>query len=186
MTSRTGSTASSAEPLSWAPYETRMGIGWIGWSGSVTDRSVTDRSVTDQSAIGQIVLPGLPMPPGKKVQPTPGVIGMALRLTRYFDGSGEWPSGAEFIDSAAATPFEAAVYRAVTAIPPGNTMTYADVASQVGHPGAARAIGAAMAKNRFAPMIPCHRVVGTDGSLRGYAGGIAMKRHLLEVEAAGA
>jgi len=78
------------------------------------------------------------------------------------------------------------VYRAVTAIPPGNTMTYADVASQVGHPGAARAIGAAMAKNRFAPMIPCHRVVGTDGSLRGYAGGIAMKRHLLEVEAAGA
>jgi O6-methylguanine-DNA--protein-cysteine methyltransferase len=129
-----------------------MGIGWIGWSGSVTD----------QSAIGQIVLPGLPMPPGKKAQPTPGVVGMALRLTRYFDGSGEWPSGAKFIDSAAATPFEAAVYRAVTAIPPGNTMTYADVASQVGHP------------------------VGTDGSLRGYAGGIAMKRHLLEVEAAGA
>jgi len=65
-------------------------------------------------------------------------------------------------------------------------MTYAAVASQVGHPGAARAIGAAMAKNRFAPMIPCHRVVGTDGSLRGYAGGLAMKRHLLEVEAAGA
>jgi methylated-DNA-[protein]-cysteine S-methyltransferase len=126
------------------------------------------------------------MPPGSKAQPTRGVAELAKRLARYFDGDGGWPSGAEFIDSAASTSFEAAVYRAVTAIPPGNTMTYAAVASQVGHPGAARAIGAAMAKNRFAPMIPCHRVVGTDGSLRGYAGGLAMKRHLLEVEALGA
>ena len=65
-------------------------------------------------------------------------------------------------------------------------MTYADVAALVGRPRAARAVGAAMAKNRFAPMIPCHRVIGTDGSLRGYAGGIEMKRRLLDMEAADA
>jgi len=58
MTSQIGSSASSAEPLSWTPYETRMGVGWIGWSGSVIDQRVTD-----QKAIAQIVLPGLPMPP---------------------------------------------------------------------------------------------------------------------------
>jgi O-6-methylguanine DNA methyltransferase len=62
-------------------------------------------------------------------------------------------------------------------------MTYAAVAAAVGRPGAARAVGAAMAANRFAPMIPCHRVVGSDGSLRGYAGGVEMKRYLITLEA---
>jgi O-6-methylguanine DNA methyltransferase len=126
------------------------------------------------------------MPAGLRAKPTLDVIVLARRLAAYFDGKADWPSGAEFIDSAASTAFEAEVYRTVTAIPPGKTMTYADVASHVGRPGAARAVGAAMAKNRFAPMIPCHRVVGSDGSLRGYRGGMAMKRHLLEMEAAGA
>ncbi len=82
-----------------------------------------------------------------------------------------------------ATDFETTVYRIVAAIPAGATMTYAEVADQAGRPGAARAVGAAMAKNRFAPMIPCHRVVGSDGSLRGYAGGLDMKRQLLAMEA---
>lgn len=176
MTSQSDSTAPSTEPLSWARYETDLGTGWIGWSRSVMDRSVIDR----------MVLPGLPMPPGSEAKPNLGVAELARRLARYFDGSGDWPSGADLVDSAAATAFETEVYRIVTAIPPGETMTYADVASRAGRPGAARAVGAAMAKNRFAPLIPCHRVVGTDGSLRGYAGGIAMKRHLLEVESAGA
>ena len=171
MTSQSGSTASSTEPLSWAPYETALGIGWIGWSGDVIDR---------------MVLPGLPMPSGQKATPPPGVAVLARRLSAYFDGSRDWPSGADFIDAASSTAFEAAVYRTVTAIPPGETMTYADVASRAGRPGAARAVGAAMAKNRFAPMIPCHRVIGTDGSLRGYAGGIEMKRRLLDMEAADA
>ena len=171
MTSQSGFTASSTEPLSWAPYETCVGIGWIGWSGSAIDR---------------LVLPGLPMPAGLRAKPTPDVAVLARRLAAYFDGRTDWPSGAEFIDSAASTAFEAEVYRTVTAIPPGKTMTYADVASHVGRPGAARAVGAAMAKNRFAPMIPCHRVVGSDGSLRGYGGGITLKRHLLDMEAAGA
>jgi methylated-DNA-[protein]-cysteine S-methyltransferase len=171
MTSQTGFTASSTDTLSWAPYETCWGVGWIGWSGI---------------AIDQLVLPGLPMPPGLRAKPTPDVADLARRLASYFDGRTDWPSGANLIGSAASTAFENEVYRTVTAIPPGETMTYAEVASHVGRPGAARAVGAAMAKNRFAPMIPCHRVVGSDGSLRGYGGGIAMKRHLLEMEAAGA
>ena len=66
MTSQNGSTASSTEPLSWAPYETALGVGWIGWSGDVIDR---------------MVLPGPPMPSGQKATPPPGVAGLA-KVTR--------------------------------------------------------------------------------------------------------
>jgi len=72
----------------------------------------------------------------------------------------------------------------VASIPRGATMTYATVAAAVGRPGAARAVGAAMAANRFAPVIPCHRVVGSDGTLRGYAGGLEMKLRMLVMEGA--
>jgi methylated-DNA-[protein]-cysteine S-methyltransferase len=85
--------------------------------------------------------------------------------------------------TAARTELVGKIYEKVLSIPPGSTMTYTAVAAGVGHPGAARAVGAAMAANRFAPIIPCHRVVGSDGSLRGYAGGLDMKQALLALEA---
>jgi O-6-methylguanine DNA methyltransferase len=69
-------------------------------------------------------------------------------------------------------------------IPAGETKTYGWVAKKIGHPGAARAVGQALAKNPFAPEIPCHRVVRGDGSLGGYSasGGTARKREILEME----
>ncbi len=157
--------------MSWASYETRHGRGWIGWD--------------DTGAIDRLVLPGLPKPDGTVTAPPAEVERLAGALAGYFDGSGGWPSGEGCIVPASATAFDTAVYQVVTAIPAGTTMTYSQVASRVGRPGAARAVGAAMAKNRFAPMIPCHRVVGSDGSLRGYAGGLAMKQALLDMEADG-
>ena len=120
MTSRRGSTASSTEPLWWAPYEAVLGGGWIGWSGSVIDRSVIER----------MMLAGSSMPSGE-------------------------------------------------------TMTHAEAATQVGRSGVAREVGVPMAENRFSPMISCRRVVGGEGSLGGYAGGMAMKPQLLELEPAG-
>ncbi len=91
-------------------------------------------------------------------------------------------AGDDYVDRAARTPLDLAIYATVAAIPPGETVTYAEVARCVGRPGAARAVGAAMARNPFPPLIPCYRVVGADGSLRGYAGGLALKRRLLELE----
>jgi methylated-DNA-[protein]-cysteine S-methyltransferase len=90
------------------------------------------------------------------------------------------------IARAGATPFLKRVYEAVVEIPPGETKTYAEVAELARRPGAARAVGAAMARNPFAPLIPCHRVVGSDGRLTGYGGGLDMKRQLLEMEGADA
>ena len=82
------------------------------------------------------------------------------------------------------TPFQLAVWAALRAIPFGQTRTYGEIAAGVGRPKAARAVGMANHRNPIAILIPCHRVVGRSGSLVGYAGGLDIKRALLELEGA--
>lgn len=84
------------------------------------------------------------------------------------------------------TPFQRKVYEAALKIPRGQVRTYAAVARAIGQPKAARAVGQALKRNRWAPAIPCHRVVASDGSLGGYTapGGPARKRRLLRAERA--
>jgi AraC family transcriptional regulator of adaptative response/methylated-DNA-[protein]-cysteine methyltransferase len=85
----------------------------------------------------------------------------------------------------AGTAFQEAVWRELRKIPPGETRSYAQIAAAVGKPGAVRATGSANGANHVAVLIPCHRVVRSDGSLGGYAGGIERKRKLLEAEGVG-
>jgi methylated-DNA-[protein]-cysteine S-methyltransferase len=80
------------------------------------------------------------------------------------------------------TPFERRVWDEVRAIPYGQTATYADIARRIGRPRACRAVGRANGRNPLAVVVPCHRVIGSDGSLTGYAGGVEMKRTLLDLE----
>ena len=80
------------------------------------------------------------------------------------------------------TSFEEAVYAVVRRIPRGETRSYRWVAKRLGNPGLARAVGNALRRNPYAPAVPCHRVVRSDGSLGGYAGGPAKKRALLKRE----
>lgn len=80
------------------------------------------------------------------------------------------------------TPFQRAVWELLTEIPFGGTRSYAWLAAQLGHPRAVRAVAAANRANALSIFIPCHRVVGSDGSLTGYAGGLAAKRLLLGLE----
>ena len=81
------------------------------------------------------------------------------------------------------TPFQQAVWRALRDIPGGCTTTYAAVAASAGSPSAVRAAGAAIGRNPLSIIVPCHRVLGRDGSLTGYAGGLERKRALLQLEA---
>ncbi len=81
------------------------------------------------------------------------------------------------------TEFQAAAWLALRSIPAGATATYREQAARIGRPTAVRAIGAANGRNPLAIVLPCHRVVGTDGSLTGYAGGLATKQWLLLHEA---
>ena len=80
------------------------------------------------------------------------------------------------------SPFQATVLAALRRIPYGETRSYGEVARDIGKPRAARAVGAANANNPLPIVIPCHRVIGGDGRLTGFGGGLAAKRHLLELE----
>ena len=82
----------------------------------------------------------------------------------------------------AGTAFQQAVWRELHRIPPGETRSYAEIAAAVGQPGAVRAVGSANGANPVAVLVPCHRVVRSDGSLGGYAGGLERKRKLLAAE----
>jgi O-6-methylguanine DNA methyltransferase len=102
-------------------------------------------------------------------------------LERYFDGD------VAAIDALACgargTEFQRAVWDALRAIPAGTTTSYGALAARLGAPNAARAVGLANNKNPIGLVVPCHRVVGADGSLTGYAGGLDRKRWLLDHEA---
>lgn len=83
----------------------------------------------------------------------------------------------------AGSPFELRVWQALLEIPYGETASYGTVAARVGAPTAARAVGLANGRNPIAVIVPCHRVIGADGSLTGYGGGLERKRLLLDLEA---
>ena len=78
--------------------------------------------------------------------------------------------------------FQQRVWKEIARVPYGKTISYAELAKRAGAPGQARAAGAATGRNPVSLVIPCHRIVGSDGSLTGYAGGLERKRELLELE----
>jgi methylated-DNA-[protein]-cysteine S-methyltransferase len=80
------------------------------------------------------------------------------------------------------TPFQQRVWAALRTIPYGQTRSYAEVAGQIGQPTAVRAVGAANGRNPIWLVVPCHRVIGSTGALTGYAGGLDVKRYLLDHE----
>jgi methylated-DNA-[protein]-cysteine S-methyltransferase len=83
----------------------------------------------------------------------------------------------------AGSPFQRRVWRALQEIPYGETTSYGEIARRVGVPSAPRAVGVANGQNPVAVIVPCHRVIGADGSLTGYGGGLERKRRLLDLEA---
>ncbi len=86
------------------------------------------------------------------------------------------------LDQPTGTEFQKRVWQALKNIPFGQTFSYAQIAEQMGHPNAVRAVGAAIGRNPLSLIVPCHRVIGSSGALTGYAGGVARKRWLLEHE----
>jgi O-6-methylguanine DNA methyltransferase len=80
------------------------------------------------------------------------------------------------------TPFQRRVWSALRGIPYGETVTYGELAAELGSPSSSRAVGLANGKNPIGVIVPCHRVVGADGSLTGYGGGLARKQQLLDLE----
>jgi methylated-DNA-[protein]-cysteine S-methyltransferase len=108
--------------------------------------------------------------------------GVVSCIRRYFDG--ELHALDEIAAEPGGTPFQRRVWLTLREIPPGRTWSYSDLARAVGRPNAVRAVGAANGANPIALVLPCHRVIGKDGSLTGYGGGLDRKQWLLRHEGA--
>jgi methylated-DNA-[protein]-cysteine S-methyltransferase len=103
-------------------------------------------------------------------------------LDAYFAGDAHAIDG--LACETAGTPFQRKVWAALREIPAGETRSYAELAARIGHPTAVRAVGLANGANPIGLVVPCHRVIGADGSLTGYGGGLPRKQWLLEHEGA--
>lgn len=110
---------------------------------------------------------------------TPLLSVVAEQLTSYFAGARRM---FEIPLAPRGTPFQLAVWRALQTIPYGEVRTYREIATLVGDPKACRAVGMANHRNPIPILIPCHRVIGSDGRLTGYAGGLERKEFLLKTE----
>jgi methylated-DNA-[protein]-cysteine S-methyltransferase len=149
---------------------------------------------TIESPIGELLLVsdgdalrGLYMQDGRKPRtigagwaPSPAPFtDVQAQLEEYFAGrrtTFDVPLAAE------GAPFERRVWRALEDIPYGETVSYGEIARRVGQPTAARAVGLANGRNPIAVIVPCHRVIGANGTLTGYGGGLERKRLLIELE----
>jgi methylated-DNA-[protein]-cysteine S-methyltransferase len=158
---------------------------------------MTGYTITD-TPVGPMVLTadngaltGLQLPDGghhrpvdaqwERVDDDPVLKAAATQLEEYFAGrrtSFDVPLDLQ------GTAFQRAVWDALRDIAYGTTASYGEIAAQVGQPGAARAVGMANHRNPVAVIVPCHRVIGADGSLTGYGGGLSCKEFLLSLEGA--
>ena len=109
------------------------------------------------------------------------LLAAALQLSEYFQGQRQ--TFEIQLHPAWGTPFQRAVWQALQRIPYGHTSTYGDIARDIDNAKAVRAVGAAIGQNPHSIIVPCHRVLGANGSLTGFAGGLDRKKHLLALEA---
>ncbi|MGH2478581.1 MAG: methylated-DNA--[protein]-cysteine S-methyltransferase [Ktedonobacteraceae bacterium] len=146
---------------------TELGICWLGTPGTALDmglnwiqRKITFASVSEDMS----------------VEPLRQAVD---QLGRYFAGEHIQFTCPLDLHS---TPFQLKVWNALTRIPYGETRSYAEIAREIEHPSAVRAVGAANGANPVAIIVPCHRVIGSNGTLTGYGGGLPMKHWLLALE----
>lgn len=135
--------------------------------------------ITIQETEGKISAVSFLTPVGGILKETPLLKEAARQLEEYFAGTRRTFNLPLHIQG---TPFQQKVWQALLTIPYGETRSYKQIAQQVGCPQGCRAVGMANNKNKIGIVIPCHRVIGSNGALTGYAGGLNIKKILLELE----
>jgi methylated-DNA-[protein]-cysteine S-methyltransferase len=118
---------------------------------------------------------------GFRLEPSSSPNRLTIAMTRYFEG--ELSAIDDLPVQTAGTSFQREVWQALRTIPCGTTLSYAKLAQQIGRPNAVRAVGLANGSNPIGVVVPCHRVIGSNGSLTGYGGGLERKSWLLKHEA---
>jgi methylated-DNA-[protein]-cysteine S-methyltransferase len=151
--------------------------GWMGILGSAAGlrRIILPRNSSTEvrQQLGDTI--------GQAVQSSQLYEDLVMRLKDYFNGNRvDFP---DKLDPSGATPFRREVWQATRHIPYGETRSYVWVAARIGRPKAARAVGQALGRNPLPVIIPCHRVIASNGGLGGFSGGLKMKEFLLNLEA---
>jgi methylated-DNA-[protein]-cysteine S-methyltransferase len=162
-----------ARLASFAALDTPIGHLWL--AGTDTGLLLITRSDGPEPLLGELERRGW----GAVADDEP-LAGAVRELAAYFDGT--LRSFSVPMDLRQLSGFDATVYRAAAAIPYGETVTYGELAGMAGSPRAARAVGGAMARCPLFPVVPCHRVVHADGSIRGWGRDPWIKRWLLDHE----
>lgn len=157
----------AARPLVQAPLDTPIGRLWVGATdaglASITRGETPDAEVADPGTLD------------------PETLAPILdELRAYFAGQSRTFSTS--LDLRGRGAFDAAVWTAARQIPYGETVSYGELGSMAGYPGVGRAVGNAMARCPFAPVVPCHRVISADGSIGGWGADLWVKRWLLDLE----
>jgi O-6-methylguanine DNA methyltransferase len=153
------------------------GLGWM--AAAVSPRGLT--MLTLPRPTRQAALDGVRACYPMAILAEETVLGdLPERLRRYL--AGERVDFPQALDLAAGTPFQQQVWAVLQRIPAGETRSYGWVAAAIGRPRAARAVGQAVGANPINIVIPCHRVIGSNGSLTGYGGGLLLKQRLLDLE----
>jgi methylated-DNA-[protein]-cysteine S-methyltransferase len=149
-----------------------------GWTGlEITEQGIKRLTLPVKNRQSALAALGIEE---KDITHEAGGGGLADRLKHFF--LGEPVVFKEGLDLSAATEFQQQVYQAACTIPYGQTVSYGELARRLGKPGAARAVGRALGANPVPILIPCHRIVGADGSLTGFTGGLDAKQQLLDME----
>ncbi len=164
-----------AAPTWFLEAPTPLGPVWL----TATDRGLCGLWFTDQRHAPQPEERASWMA-GKVEHP---LLNQTMReLEQYFDESQPFVGFTVPLDTMRGTPFQRRVWAALLDIEPGHPDTYGAVAQRLGLPTAVRAVGAAVGRNPISIIVPCHRVIGKNGQLTGYAGGLERKRMLLQLE----
>ena len=172
------------DTLGYTLFPTPLGFCGIAWN----NRALTCVQLpeTDETAtLGRLARR---FPQCQRSEPPPFVKDAIAAVTALLEGHPGEPRDLTHLplDMAGVPPFHQRVYELARCIPPGETLTYGEVAQRLGEPGAARAVGQALGANPFAPVVPCHRVLGAQTGTGGFSahGGLQTKLKMLEIEGA--
>ncbi len=160
-------------------FETPIGRCGISWSA----RGITGLQFPGENAEATRSELALRFPEARETEPPAFVTTAIAAIIALLEGADDDLTSIP-LDPDHIPPFNQRVYDVTRAIPPGETLTYGEVAAAIGEPGAARAVGRALGENPYPIIIPCHRVLAAGGKMGGFSGtgGIATKRRILAIE----
>lgn len=165
----------------FALFDTAIGACAVAWG----QRGVVGVQLPEASESAARARLARRFPGAKQSAPPPEVAQAIAGIVSLLAGERTDLSGVR-LDWGAVPPFERQVYEVARTVPPGETLTYGEVAARLGEPGAAQAVGQALGRNPFPIVVPCHRVLAAGGKMGGFSasGGLTTKRRLLTIEGA--